>query len=162
MIKKFSLGFLLIPIAILLLIILLFVISPITNNITLSNFASQLYNYPLPAKTTLIEKEMTAGKLTGNGNGMDFLACILIKSDGFLDEIKQYYTNASFKNAKPGGSAPTIIEVAPANGYKLETEYLEHQDIYFDALKYIKDYTGYYVVILTDEGYDGGFDLRGH
>ena len=45
-----------------------------------------------PEETVIISYETRYGKLNGNGNGMDFFACTLIKSDLSLNELKQYYS----------------------------------------------------------------------
>ena len=96
-----------------LLVVTLFVVSPILNNITLSNFSKQIYNYPLPKNTVLIEKEAVCGKLNGNGNGMDFFACILIKSDMSIDQIKDYYKERKYKTAKSVKNHVVDIEIVP-------------------------------------------------
>ena len=152
----------LIPILLILLVVLPFIISPIINSITLSGFAKQINNIPLPAGTELIEKEAICGKLNGNGNGMDFFACILIKSDMTINQIKKYYEERKYKAAKSDKDHVVDTEIVLANGYRLETDYVEHGGIYFDKLKNINDYTGYFVVMIYDGGYPTGFDLRGH
>lgn len=45
----------------------------------------------LPENTTYVESFSAAGKLQGNGNGMQYLGGIVIKSDLSVDEIKEYY-----------------------------------------------------------------------
>lgn len=151
-----------IPIIILFLIIAPFVISPIVNDITLKNFARQLNKYPLPQKTEVIERERVCGKLNGNGNGMDFFSCILIKSSLSLEKLKQYYKDTSFKPAKILSKNVVYIDVIHAKGYKLGSDYVENQDVYFDSLINEKDYSRYYIVIIYDGGYSAGFDLRGN
>ena len=51
------------------------------NDFVLNSFSKQIYNCNLPEGTVIVEKQNMCGKLNGNGDGMDFLACILIKSD---------------------------------------------------------------------------------
>ncbi|WP_157950296.1 hypothetical protein [Vallitalea okinawensis] len=139
-----------------------FVVSPIINDITLNNFAEQLNEYPLPESTSLIEKEAVCGKLNGNGNGMDFFACILIKSDLSIDELMQYYDQEELRAAKKGSKYSINLDIIHANGDKLETGYLEHQKIYFSTLNNVTDYTGYYIVMIYDGGYPAYFDMRGN
>ena len=161
-IKRVLIVIALIPVLSVLLIITPFFISPILNNITLSSFTRQIYKYPLPNGTELIEKKAVCGKLNGNGNGMDFFACILIKSDMSIDQLKQYYGGKKFKTAKSKRGHLIDVEIVLVNGYKFKTDYVEHKDIYFNKLKNISDNSGYYAVMIYDGGYSADFDIRGH
>ncbi len=161
-IKKLLIIIAFTPVALIILAIIPFLIAPIINEVTLNGFAKQLYNSSLPANTKLIEKEAVCGKLNGNGNGMDFFACILIQSEMSLEELADYYQNMQMKAAQKTKGHLIIPKVVPADGYQLKTDYLEHADIYFDKLKGINDYAGYYVVMIYDGGYFGNFDIRAH
>ena len=55
-------------------------ISFINNNIAYK-VEKELCETPLPEKTELIESISRAGKLTGNGNGMQYFGAILIQSE---------------------------------------------------------------------------------
>lgn len=150
------------PIIIIFLVFIPFIISPILNEIRLNRFSKQLSNLSLPYNTESVEREVACGKLNGNGNGMDYFACILIKSDLSLDELIQYYKSKKFKPAKIFSKKAVEIDIKHSTGYKLESEYIENRDIYFDSLKSESDYLKYYIVMIYDGGYDAGFDLRGH
>ena len=58
------------------------------NNLDLFWYSHNLYKYPLPPQTTLIEKGSKCGLLWGNGDDMDFMSYILVKSDLTLEQIK--------------------------------------------------------------------------
>ena len=141
-----------------LLVISPFILSPIINNLWLNQMAKEFKAYSLPEQTNFIEQESVCGKLNGNGNGMNFFSCILVKSDLSLAEIQEYYKGKSFKSFNKNYQVE--VEVIPANGYKLQTQYLEHRDVYFDKLKNLNAYTGYYVILIFDGGYWGGLDIR--
>ena len=66
-------------------------ISSINNNIAYK-VEKELCETPLPEKTELIESISRAGKLTGNGNGMQYFGAILIRSDLSLEELDAYYS----------------------------------------------------------------------
>ena len=66
-------------------------ISFINNNIAYK-VEKELCETPLPEKTELIESISRAGKLTGNGNGMQYFGAILIRSDLSLEELDAYYS----------------------------------------------------------------------
>ena len=53
----------------------------------------ELCETPLPEKTELIESISRAGKLTGNGNGMQYFGAILIQSELSLKELDDYYSD---------------------------------------------------------------------
>ena len=152
----------LVPIIGLILFILAFFIVPVLNNIRLNSFANQLDNYSTPEKTIVISKHQTIGKLNGNGNGIDYFACILVKSELSLDEVKKYYENMPLKNARKSGKNSVIIDVNNIKSEILDTTFLERENIIFDRLIDVEDYTGYFVVIIYDGGYPAGFDIRGN
>jgi len=138
----------------------LFIFTPLINNYRLFTFAQQLKT--LPQSITMVESKTICGKLNGNGNGMDFLACILVKSDLSLSEIQQYYDGMNFRTAQNDTNHKVAKQVLPVKGNKLETEYLEHGSISFDTLNASHDYSKYYTVLIYDDGYSADFDFRGH
>ena len=153
------------------ILILPFFIFPIANNITLSGFSKQLYEIEIP-NTKVLEKHSVCGKLTGNGNGMDFLACVLVETDLTFEELKSEFESKKFKYAKPGatlqyggfkdGKYPVSTDVVKVDDGKLNTAYLAHAEIKFGNPKNWDDYSKYYALVISDGGYSAGFDLRGH
>lgn len=121
-------------------------VNPIINNIRLAQFSRQIYSHSLPRQTQLLEKQCICGKLNGNGDGMDFLATILIKSDLSLEELQRYYSFA------------TVIK---QEGIILNSEYLENGEIRYSKLKDVTNFKDYYVVFIFDGGYPALFDIRG-
>ena len=63
----------------------------ITNNAIADKVEKDLVAYPFPANTELIDSISIAGKLTGNGNGMQYMGAILVDSDLNEKELKEYY-----------------------------------------------------------------------
>lgn len=74
-------------------VLLLFfaVVVPIINNAIALDVEKELKKLPLPDKTELIESTSIAGKITGNGNGMQYFGAVLLKSDLSLEELNTYY-----------------------------------------------------------------------
>ena len=66
---------------------------PIMNDYCAHKVVKQLKETPLPENTELLESKSIAGKLSGNGNGMDYLGIILIKSKLSINELEAYYSN---------------------------------------------------------------------
>lgn len=82
----------LIFVAIILIILLLFILSiPLVNNLCAIKVKNELENLPLPDNTEFIESVWQAGKLNGNGNGMQYLGLLLLKSELSYDEINEFY-----------------------------------------------------------------------
>lgn len=69
--------------------------TPVVNNNTARKTANELLDIPLPDDTEFIETVYKAGKLVGNGNGMQYFGAILIKSELSLEELKEYYLSFS-------------------------------------------------------------------
>lgn len=78
-------------IILLILIFLLIIFIPITNNLIANGIESEIKNIPLPQDTEIIDSISIAGKLTGNGNGMQYFGAILIKSNLDIIELENYY-----------------------------------------------------------------------
>lgn len=71
-----------------------FIISiPLVNNYSANNVEQELLRIALPDNTEMIESLSIAGKIVGNGNGMQYFGAILIKSEKTLDELSAYYLN---------------------------------------------------------------------
>ena len=66
---------------------------PLINNHTAYKVEKTLCEIPLPEETELIESLSQVGKLTGNGNGMQYFGAILIRSDLSLEELDDYYSD---------------------------------------------------------------------
>lgn len=79
-------------ISVLLLVILFFIMCPIVNDISAKKVMNDISSIPLPENTQIVEKFSQAGKLTGNGNGMQFIGAVLVKSNLSLEEMDKYYS----------------------------------------------------------------------
>ena len=66
---------------------------PLINNHAAYKVEKALCEIPLPEETELIESLSQAGKLTGNGNGMQYFGAILIRSELSLEELETYVAN---------------------------------------------------------------------
>ena len=79
-------------ICLIVLILAAFVSVPVYNNYCAYNVEKMLCETPLPEQTELIEAISQTGKLTGNGNGMQYFGAILIKSELSLEKLDAYYS----------------------------------------------------------------------
>lgn len=125
--------------------------APIVNNNIAKKTANELVNLPLPNNTEFIESIYEAGKLVGNGNGMQYFGAILIKSELSLEELKEYYLEFAESEWK------CIVESQINSDVKI----MEHTRLTFKA-----DIEGdnYYIVYSWGDNNTifHEFDIRGH
>ncbi|MBD5467473.1 MAG: hypothetical protein HDR21_04880 [Lachnospiraceae bacterium] len=125
--------------------------APIVNDHMAKKTAKELADLPLPNNTELIESVYKAGKLVGNGNGMQYFGAILIKSELSLEELQEYYSEFADSEWQ------CIVE----NQIDTEIRILEHTRLTFET-----DIEGdhYYIVYSWGENHTiyHELDLRGH
>ena len=132
--------------------ILSFIIAvSIMNDNFAKKTASDILSVPLPEKTTYIESISLAGKLVGNGNGMQYFGAILIQSELALDTLQVYYSNYA------DNEWTYIVEPQLNNKIKV----IEHGYLNFDS---DINGDGFFIVYSwgdTDSIF-ADFDIRGH
>ena len=74
-----------------LLPILLYTGIVIANNCIADSIEKDLRAIELPENTRLVESVSIAGKMFGNGNGMQYIGVILVESDMSPEELEEYY-----------------------------------------------------------------------
>lgn len=73
-------------------VILFCILCPIVNNISAKHIIVDIESVPLPQDTQMAEQFSQAGKLVGNGNGMQFFGAILIESELSLEDLDKHYS----------------------------------------------------------------------
>ncbi len=68
---------------------------PFINDRVAEGLTKDLLKLPLPEYTELVDYISCAGKLTGNGDGMQYFGAILIQSELSEDELKRFYEQYS-------------------------------------------------------------------
>ena len=124
---------------------------PLINNHTAYKVEKALCEIPLPEETELIESLSQAGKLKGNGNGMQYFGVILIRSELSLEELDAYYSDYR--------SNEWEYLVETQEGQPIEV--IDHRTLQFT--EEIKD-SGYYIVYSWGSGNSllEELDIRGH
>ena len=124
---------------------------PLINNYTAYKVERALCEIPLPEEAELIESLSQAGKLTGNGNGMQYFGAILVRSDLSLEELDAYYSDYR--------SNEWEYLVETQEGQHIEV--IDHGTLQFT--EEIKD-SGYYIVYSWKSGNSllEELDMRGH
>ena len=117
---------------------------PLSNDRAARNVEQQLVSITLPENTELVESVSKAGKLTGNGNGMQYFGAMLIKSDLTPDELSDFYSGAVVKKQ---------------TSQKIEV--VEHEQMSFET---VIDGDDYYIVYMFDgsSSFFANLDIRGH
>ncbi len=89
---KVGYGILMGIIAIMVLSIVGYTSIVITNNCVANRIEKNLLAYELPANTVLVDSLSIAEKLVGNGNGMQYMGCLLVESDLTGEELEAHYS----------------------------------------------------------------------
>ena len=128
----------------------------VTNNSIAEKIEKDLVSYELPTNTKLVDSVSVAAKLTGSGNGMQYMGAILVDSDLSKEELKEHYS-----------SEFDYIEVNEQETVNLDFI----QSVSFDADIKLGDKT-YYSIICWDDNRSEmfgdfisellDFDIRGH
>ena len=124
---------------------------PLINNYTAYKVEMALCEIPLPEEAELIESLSQAGKLTGNGNGMQYFGAILIRSDLSLEELDAYYSGYRSNEWE------CLVETQ--EGQSIDV--IDHEILNFG--KEIND-AGYYIVYSweSENSLLKELDIRGH
>lgn len=124
---------------------------PLINNHTAYKVEKALCEIPLPEQTELIEAISQAGKLTGNGNGMQYFGAILIRSELSLEELETYYSDYRSNEWE------YLVEIQKGQSIKV----IEDKALQFS--EEIED-SGYYIVYSWGSGNSllKELDIRGH
>lgn len=127
----------------------------VKNDRIASEVKETLKDTPLPEDTLFREAVSAAGKLTGNGNGMQYFGAILISSKKTLEELETYY--AKYRQ----NQWEYIVE--PQTGVDIEA--VEHGNLQFSYMRGLKQPEGYFIVYSWGSNENEIlelFDLRGH
>lgn len=82
---------LIIAAVVLIIPVILVGVAAVVNDSAAAALEKQLAEIPLPDGMTCTESFSAAGKIVGNGNGMQYLAVMLITGDVPLESLQNYY-----------------------------------------------------------------------
>lgn len=127
------------------------VVIPLANNHYAKQVEKELRETPLPERTEIIDSVSLAGKLVGNGNGVQYFGAILLKSKLSLNDLEDYYSVYQ-KNE-------WSYVVEPQENQSITV--VEHSKISFSEMV---DDEAYYIVYSWGDGPDllEELDFRGH
>lgn len=125
---------------------------PLLNNYSAWKVERKLCETPLPEHTERMDSLSQAGKLTGNGNGMQYFGAMLIRSELSLEELRTYYA----------GYAGDEWEYLVERQKGASVDVIEHGYVHFSENA---DGDDYYIVYSWGNGINSlleEIDLRGH
>lgn len=70
------------------------VLIPISNNMILNGYVKELRQYTVDSGFEVLEDIKACGKLYGNGNGMEYMVMMLVRSDKELEETDMFTTGS--------------------------------------------------------------------
>ena len=128
----------------------LIIASPVVNNHTAKKTVKVIEKIELPANTEYVETFWKAGKLIGNGNGMQYLGGILVRSGLTIEELRVYYSQHLEQDD---------YDVEKQFGQNINV--IEHGNI---SLRTTIDNDNYYIIYLwgDDDSVFSFLDIRGH
>ncbi len=88
------------------------------NDIVANKPEKELLNFPLPEKTQLVESNSVAGKLYGNGNGMQYIGQLLVTTELSEEELYAHYSAIDEWIVIKKKDSPVISEYFPKQVFK--------------------------------------------
>ena len=148
-------------IGIIILFILLIIGLPLyivlMNNEIANLTTEELANTQLPENTQMVDTISIAGKVSGNGNGMQYFGAVLLKTDLSEEELDTYYQQYRGNSSKflIKKQETEKIEVIDKPGYYFQTFNEEDKEKYYILYSY-GSADGIFLEDLLE------LDLRGH
>ena len=131
-------------IGIIILFILLIIGLPLyivlMNNEIANRTTEELANIQLPENTQMVDNISIAGKVSGNGNGMQYFGAVLLKTDLSEEELDTYYQQYRGNSSKflIKKQETEKIEVIDKPGYYFQTFNEEDKEKYY-IIDYMKE-----------------------
>ena len=135
---------------------------PIYHNVQLNRFANQLDDIDFPEDVEIVDRVKICGKLAGNGNALDYFACVLVQTSEEQAVLERLLNESDIVQAGNSDKVCRYREVVPVHAASLESRFIEHETVEFEALEKETSFLGYYALIIYDGGYEPLWDLRGH
>lgn len=148
-------------IGIIILFILLIIGLPLyivlMNNEIANRTTEELANTQLPENTEIVDTISIAGKVSGNGNGMQYFGAVLLKTNLSEEELDTYYQQYRGNSSKflIKKQETEKIEVIDKPGYYFQTFNEEDKEKYYILYSY-GSADGIFLEDLLE------LDLRGH
>lgn len=130
----------------------------ITNNCIANDVEKKLVKCSFPENTQIISSISVAGKMRGNGNGMQYMGSILVRSDLSKEQLLAYY-NAKIDGVEVEKQKDAYIDFihSPSRFYNVPND-MDFENCY--SIIYIEyDADNYFNGLITELL---NIDIRGH
>ncbi|MBL1228791.1 hypothetical protein IW492_06035 [Enterococcus sp. BWB1-3] len=127
---------------------------PLINNIVVWRMESELKNIPVPKGTKQIQHKSIVGKLNGNGNGVDYLATLVVESRQSLNELQAYYKSHNQE-----------VDIMNQKSDRFNGNPLERGELLYQKLRDKAEFSNYYTIYFYRSAKFGSIlesDIRGH
>lgn len=84
------------------------------NGLRVARFSYQFFWAPLPEQTQRLAKVKECGRFGPTGDGMEFMAVIIVESDLSQAELEQYYAGLGFRPARRNSGNRVYLNVVAA------------------------------------------------
>ena len=71
---------------------------PIYHNVQLNKFANQLDDVDFPENVEIVDRVKICGKLVGNGNSLDYFACVLVQTSEKQSVLEKLLNESKIAN----------------------------------------------------------------
>ncbi len=88
------------------------------NDLIANKPEKEILSFSLPEKTQLVESNSVAGKLYGNGNGMQYIGQLLVTSELTEEELRAYYYSVDEEIHVKKQDSAVIYEFFPNQEFK--------------------------------------------
>ncbi|MBR2893492.1 MAG: hypothetical protein IKB94_06525 [Clostridia bacterium] len=131
----------------------------ITNNCIADKVERELSAIEMPNKTTFVDSLSIAGKIYGNGNGMQYIGELLITSDLSEEEINKHYKKFNEEITVKKQNSTQVIEGEYYEKYQFasfdETQHhYKVELVKYNPATFDSNYSVFWKVL--------DFDIRGH
>jgi|GEM_PF-5487687 len=140
----------------------LLIIPMLPNDVRLARFSWQLFHAPLPEQTQRLAKAKECGRFWGTGDGMEFMAVIIVESDLSQAELEEYYAGLGFRPAHRNSGRRVYLDVVAAvPGQSFRPAYYYRDEVPLADFPLPDTSRGIYYIAIYDGTYFPWFDLRG-
>lgn len=87
---------------------------PLVNDASARGVEAALRELPVPLGTEVVDGSAAAGKFSGNGNGMQYLGALLVRTGDSAAQLQAIY------DAQPEPHDASAVSVIPTGGEKAE------------------------------------------
>lgn len=130
----------------------------IANNYIADKIEKELVHYQMPENTEVVDSLSIAGKITGSGNGMQYMGAILVKSELSEEDLKTYYSR-EFEFIEVRKQISPELEFDISGNYSFDSELKLEEGNYFSIICWDserKEIFGDFISKLLE------LDIRGH